>query len=496
MFVENWGLLCLLVAVAWPCFAVLRAVTSPLRSVPGPFWARFSRLWLFRKVWQGHFEADNIKLHRQYGPVVRVAPGWYSIDLPDAVPAVYGIGSKLPKADWYDGWKHPSPDRWTMFPDRDVKRHAETRRRFQALYSLSSLVTYEAYVDECEALLQARLREFASKEEEINLVHWLQCYAFDVIGDITYSKRFGFLDDGKDRSGLLAALQKVMTYSTLVGIYVSLHPFLYATMEFLGVGGGSGRTTLMKFVHSSVEKRVGDRKTDGVKQTKDENAPMDFLDKLLNQNEDNPGKVTMYHVFMMGLSNIIAGSDTTAVTLSAILYNLINNPRVLKKLREEIDNAADEGKFSVDGHPLSFKDSRDMPYLQVVVKEAMRMHAATGLPLWREVPAGGMEIGGRFFPAGSVVGLNTWCAHYNQDVFGTDAGEFRPERWLDADEATLSRMNAYYMPVSQTCLQLGARRILIARFIVWSGLPNVYWTTHFRLGDVKGSPSNCKRVRF
>jgi hypothetical protein len=98
----------------------------------------------------------------------------YSIDSPDVVKTVYGIGSKFPKSDWYEGWKHPSPDRWTLFPDRDMKRHAETRKRFQAMYSMSSLVSYEGYVDDCARIFSARLSEFAQAGKAINMGHWFQ----------------------------------------------------------------------------------------------------------------------------------------------------------------------------------------------------------------------------------------------------------------------------------------------------------------------------------
>jgi hypothetical protein len=178
------------VAFALACVfaAITPAIFSPLRSVPGPFWARFSRFWYFKRVYHGNFEHDNIELHRRYGRVVRVAPNMYSINAPDAVSTIYGIASKMPKSDWYEGWKHPSPDRWTLFPDRNIKRHAETRRRFQGLYSMSSLISYENYVNECTDILQQRLSEFAKHSSIIDMTHWLQCYAFDVIGYITYSK--------------------------------------------------------------------------------------------------------------------------------------------------------------------------------------------------------------------------------------------------------------------------------------------------------------------
>jgi cytochrome P450 len=88
----------------------------------------------------------------------------------------------------------------------------------------------------------------------------------------------------------------------------------------------------------------------------------------------------------------------------------------------------------------------------------MRLHAAVGLPLWRVVPDGGTEIAGKYFPAGTVIGLNPWVAHYNEDIFGPDAKEFRPERWLEAEKEggeRLKALNGYYLPFglgSRTCL--------------------------------------------
>jgi cytochrome P450 len=83
------------------------------------------------------------------------------------------------------------------------------------------------------------------------------------------------------------------------------------------------------------------------------------------------------------------------------------------------------------------------------------MHPATGLPLWRVVPAPGATISGHFFPANTVLGINTWTAHYNTSIFGADAHTFRPERWLDSSPDQLKQMDAYFMPFglgSRTCM--------------------------------------------
>ncbi|RFU28324.1 hypothetical protein B7463_g7997, partial [Scytalidium lignicola] len=432
-------------------YATFTAAASRLRSIPGPFVARFTKQWFFWKVWQGDFEVTNIDLHKKYGPIVRVAPNQYVIDDPAAIKTIYGIGSKFTKSDWYQGWKHPSPDRWTLFPDQDVKRHAENRKRFQAMYSLSSLVTYEQFVDDCTKLLVDKLAKFAREGREVNMCHWFQCYAFDVIGAITYGKRFGFLDAGEDIENAMKALHGTMIYGTMVGIYPQFHaPIYYAMSRFKSTPVG-GRAYLMEFVGDLVAQRKKERAdpsfTDLKRTEEGSSSPQTFLDKMLIAHEKDPQKVTPYHVFMMGLSNVIAGSDTTSISLSATLYHLLRTPSVVQNLRDEINSAIATGNCSVPN--VTFKESQNMPYLQAVMKEALRVHSATGLPLWRVVPEGGVEISGNFFPAGTVLGVNTWCAHYNKDVFGPDAELFRPERWAEAEKVggeKLREMNAYYMP--------------------------------------------------
>ena len=92
-----------------------------------------------------------------------------------------------------------------------------------------------------------------------------------------------------------------------------------------------------------------------------------------------------------------------------------------------------------------------MPYLQAVMKEAMRMHPAVGISMPRYVPSGGAEIGGRYYPEGTVVGVNAWVIHRDREVFGEDADVFRPERWLEGDSKEMAR-NMYQVRSQQPIL--------------------------------------------
>lgn len=76
----------------------------------------------------------------------------------------------------------------------DEPAHAAMKRSIAQTYSLSTLVEFETFIDSTTAVLFSRLDEtFAGSEEACDLGEWLQFFAFDIIGELTFSKRLGFL---------------------------------------------------------------------------------------------------------------------------------------------------------------------------------------------------------------------------------------------------------------------------------------------------------------
>ncbi|KAI1333735.1 cytochrome P450 [Xylariaceae sp. FL0016] len=447
------------VAVAYTVVSLCKPLFSPLRNIPGPFAARFTNLWYFRRMLRGQFQHDNISLHQKYGPIVRYGPNRYSFNDPSAAGTIYaiGTGAQFAKSTWYETFGQPGEHQWTLFSDLNIKRHAQNRKLFSSMYAMSSLVSYEAYVDECADVFSQRLQELSTVLEGnqkeglfVNMGHWFQCYAFDVIGLITYSKRLGFLDQGEDVGGIIAALETHLLYSSLVGIYSSLHNFLYHLLNWCTGGSGTAREYVVAFTKECVRKHESEPKA--LDMEKEDHETMDFLSKAIARNRNDPERFTNYHTLAACVSNMAAGSDTTAISLSAILFYLLRNPDSMRKLQQEVDIYQAELGSSPN---IPFKVTSEMPYLQAVMKEALRMHPATGLPLERVVPKGGSSICGRFFPEGTIVGINTWVEHRNPQIFGADANSFKPERWLTEDASQLAMMNRHWMPFgagSRTCI--------------------------------------------
>lgn len=161
----------------------------------------------------------------------------------------------------------------------------------------------------------------------------------------------------------------------------------------------------------------------------------DLLSKFLAAHQTHPEFMSETLVQTMAVSMAFAGSETTAISLSAVFYFLLKTPRALARLRTEIDDAARAGAFEDSETGLvTWHESQRLPYLDACIKEAFRLHPAAGLPLERIVPEGGAEIAGHVVPGGTIVGCSAWLIHMNKSIFGDDADVYRPERWLPNGE--------------------------------------------------------------
>ena len=86
---------------------------------------------------------------------------------------------------------------------------------------MSALVQYEPAVDIIlERFLDQTQKLYASKGTPCDFAQWLQFYAFDVIGQITYSKSHGFVDSNEDIEGMVGYLGKLFSYVAPVRIFM------------------------------------------------------------------------------------------------------------------------------------------------------------------------------------------------------------------------------------------------------------------------------------
>jgi hypothetical protein len=98
-----------------------------------------------------------------------------------------------------------------VFTTQDEQLHKSLKSPIAPLYSLSSAVTFERFIDEVLGILFEQLdKRFAGTGKVFDLGDWVQYFAFEVMGTMTFSNRYGFLERGTDVNGMLEAIWQFM----------------------------------------------------------------------------------------------------------------------------------------------------------------------------------------------------------------------------------------------------------------------------------------------
>ncbi|KAF8859697.1 cytochrome P450 [Acephala macrosclerotiorum] len=468
------GLVLVLVAI-YISYTLYQASFGKLTGLPGPFVARFSSVWRVRSAASGKAPSKFQNPHRKYGSVVRIGPSHVSVSDPAQIPAIYGISSKFTKSPFYNVF-NPMIDGnvyRSIFTLQDQSAHRTLKAGIAQKYSLSSLLTLEPLVDTVTRNFMSILRERShnpantdSHGTRLDLGEWLQFYAFDVIGAITFSRTFGFIDEGKDERGVLRGLEGGLTYGGVVNTVLKIPAI--------------AKNNPIPIVHQVSVERKSDKKYKLImvllqmikdqlasrSQTDQSSTREDFITFMKKQNGKDPERMSESTMTNHMLVNLLAGSDTTAISLRTIFYLLMKNPHIYAKLQAEIDTADAAGLFS----PIvTYAEAQThVPYFALVIKEALRVHPAVALPLERIVPAGGLQINSHHIPAGTTIGINAWVVHYDEFVFGADAHDFRPERWEDDGSERLKGMEKSFFAFghgSRSCVGKNISLMEMGKFV-------------------------------
>ncbi|XP_010470529.1 PREDICTED: cytochrome P450 81D11-like [Camelina sativa] len=152
-----------------------------------------------------------------------------------------------------------------------------------------------------------------------------------------------------------------------------------------------------------------------------------MIDHLLSLQETQPEYYTDHTIKGIIISLILAGTDTSAVTLEWALSSLLNHPDVLKKVRDEIDNNVGFNKL------IEESDITNLSYLQNIVSETLRLYPAAPL-LVPHVASEDCKVAGYDMPSGTRLLVNVWAIQRDPQLWD-DPTSFKPERFEKEGES-------------------------------------------------------------
>lgn len=245
--------------------------------------------------------------------------------------------------------------------------------------------------------------------------------AWDALSDSTFSRRYGYLSAGRDFDSTIAASEVTANYFSSV----SQMPWLDEILDKNPIKR-LGPPYLGSFIGISLDNFR--RRLEGKDEKFDPDRP-DYLQRFIDAKSTHPEHVSDDTVCMYIMINILAGADTTAISLQAIVYFVLRNQDAWRRLSDEVR----AHRLDKD-EPVAYSTARGMPYLEACVREGMRMNPVVGMTLERYVPEEGLVLpDGSVVPPGIKVGMNPYIMGRNKGVYGQDTDEFRPERWLQSD---------------------------------------------------------------
>ncbi|KAJ5640444.1 hypothetical protein N7528_000069 [Penicillium herquei] len=404
------------------------------------------------------------RLHKKH-PVIRTGPNTLSYGDVRAIKDIYGHNTKCTKDDSYNV---TAGSHFNLADVVDKPDHARKRKVLSSAYALKNLESWEFKVTD---KIQRMFKHFdqvcttTPKEDvasgkvapnltdlTLNLRAWNNFFTLDAIADIGLSEKLGFLDQGNDLC--VAERKDGSTYTTSLreALYPTARKQSYIVWNYAWYPVINKLVNVFPFFNKmqqsadNWENIMWRRGNERLRRYDAGEKLDDFFQALMEDKNGNPNNLEFGEVVAECNIMMNAGSVTTAIAITNVMYQLIQNPRVLAKLREELDNVLDEDECVAD-----YDKVKHLPYLRACLDESLRLFSPTPHGLPRETPAEGTNILGEWVAGNTSVSMSALVAHRDEGIF-PKADQYIPERWLGEEGKALQPYFIAFSAGARSCI--------------------------------------------
>ncbi|EKG18424.1 Cytochrome P450 [Macrophomina phaseolina MS6] len=406
---------------------IYRAFFHRLRRFPGPFAAKLSKLWsVYQSSKDFKYNLLLEDLHKKYGDVVRTGPRELSVARASALPQVTSCRKTIFYA--HTDWKQA---RLGMLETRDLEDHRKRRRPWEMALGMKEIAGYDRDIQSAIGLFLDQIA--CEPGQRINITDWSAMLAYDLMGVVGFGKDFGSIRSGK-QSPAIDALRSAMR---ALGVLFPVPWLINILGHIPGAEGG-----LQPFAQYCRDVVAEKRKACCCKMSVV--RPKDVISWLIRAFEEGgpSGAPTKEALDEDARALVIAGAETTYVTLVNAFYYLAAHPSVYANLQREVDAACPGGEAS-----FTHDRVKNLPLLDAVINETLRLKPPVPLGQPRLTPPEGLRIDDDLFIPGDVhVSMPQWVIQRDERSYERPE-EFVPERWVAGGEkAGMIKDRAAFFP--------------------------------------------------
>ncbi|KAL0575385.1 hypothetical protein V5O48_006598 [Marasmius crinis-equi] len=411
---------------------VYREYTSPIRYLPGPP----SKSLIFGNL-NEIFSAENSVMHEkwveEYGPTIRYhgflgQSRFYTTDVKATQHVLMnhyeyqkpGVMRTLLVDVFGDGLLNTEGD-----------RHKFQNPAFGPAQIRQLTAVFVEKANELRDAWKGQI-ERAEGTARIEVLSWLSKMTLDVIGRAGFNYEFNAIASTDDNQNELnQAFTTIFSQSSNLGLWSTLRAHIPALRVFPNVRDGVIRTA-RGTMHRIGEQLLKDSKRTLAAQDEKTVAGRDLLTLLVksNMNEKQAQQMTDEDVLAQVPTFLIAGHETTSTATTWALYALVQRPAILRKLREEL--------LSVPTDTPTMDQLNELPYLDAVVRETLRVHPPVPSTT-REATQDGVlplsePVNGKDYVhvrKGQAIFISILALNRSKKLWGEDAAEFNPDRWVN-----------------------------------------------------------------
>ncbi|KAJ7028058.1 cytochrome P450 [Mycena alexandri] len=284
--------------------------------------------------------------------------------------------------------------------------------------------------------------------KKIDVLPWLRRAALDSMGETGLDYRFNSLGGGEP-SKLMKAIHQLLHTPGSNGTYIiRLAQASFPILRYLPLLGSRNITAPRNTLLQIGAEILAERKS-AVATAADGAPPIDMLSSMIMVNNALPIEQRLSDDTLIAQipTLIVSGHENTSISTAWALHNLAVHQDMQSKLRAEI--------FSVQSDSPTYDELNELPYLEAVIKESMRLRPSVEytsrvaamddiLPLGEPV----VDKRGKAYSAipvlkGQKIHLPLRALNVDKGLWGADADEFSPERWEKLPEAVSTIPSVY-----------------------------------------------------